>query len=104
MVCYHAREHQGAAGEGGEGATGEDCGVPREGGGVVVNEKAGGLEAPRLAGDWWGPESNYFMAQQVAGFGTSAEHLWVATVCLALPSPTRTSLVSQAVQVCFATF
>lgn len=44
------------------------------------------------------------MAQQVAGFGTSAAHLWVATVCLALPSPTTLSLVSQAVQVCFATF
>src|SRR5258707_10381838 len=44
------------------------------------------------------------MAQQVAGFATSAAHLWLATVCLALPSATTVSLVSQAVQVCFATF
>lgn len=44
------------------------------------------------------------MAQQVAGFGTSAAHLWVATTCLALPSPTVVSLLSQAVQVCLATF
>src|SRR5437660_10919263 len=44
------------------------------------------------------------MAQQVAGFATSAAHLWVATVCLALPSPTTVNLVSQAVHVCFATF
>src|SRR6516162_3866089 len=44
------------------------------------------------------------MAQQVAGFRTSAPHVWMATVCLALPSPARANLVSQAVQVCFATF
>lgn len=44
------------------------------------------------------------MAQQAAGFGTSAAQMWVATVCLALLSPTTVGLVSQAVQVCFSTF
>ena len=43
------------------------------------------------------------MAQQVAGFGTSAAHLWVATECLALPSPAAENVVVQAVQVCLAT-
>lgn len=44
------------------------------------------------------------MAQQAAGFGAPAAHLWVARVCLALSSPARVSLVSQAVQVCQGTF
>ena len=49
------------------------------------------------------PGSSRIEAQHVSGFGTSAVHLWVATVCLALPSPATVSLVSQAVHVCFAT-
>ena len=40
------------------------------------------------------------MAQQTRLFGTSAVHLWVATECLALPSPTTVHLTSQSAQVC----
>jgi len=58
----------------------------------------------RRSGLGVGRETNQLEAQQVAGFGTSAAHLWVAKVCLALLSPTTVNLDSQAVQVCFATF